>query len=443
MSAGSSPSYVIIGSGVFGASTALHLIRAHPDADVTLVDRDAHDAPTRVAASWDWNKVVRADYADILYTKLALEAQALWRTDPIWKPFYHESGVVWISRTSFAKDVVANHAALGAGAKLGAYPVEEARKMYGGLLDGADYTGVQEVLVNRGSGWAEAKEALQSTIEAAMGLGVRYVTAEVTGVRLEGDGSRRQCRGVVTADGRTLSADRVVVCAGAYTPKLLVDSAPDWPDLHAGERILASGITEATAPLSHEDRPILDTMPVCCNVNPVERGEEVGCLPLPALHAFKCWGQVHFRNTITHPVTGQSLSAPPLKRDYAQWEVSPALRDDVQWALRSVFGDRKSNLAHLKMENHRICWDAWTPTEDFIVSPHSACDGLFIATCGSFHGFKFLPVIGKYVVAMLAGELDPVWREKWAWDRERPPVGRRGEFARHELKDWLSAGQDD
>lgn len=266
------PSYIILGSGVFGASTALHLIRAHPDADITLVDRDPHDAVTRVAASWDWNKVVRADYADILYTKLALEAQDLWRADPIWRPFYHESGVVWVSGTSFAKNVLANHAALGVESKLSAYPVEEARTMYDGLFEGADYTGVEEVLVNRGSGWAEAKEALQSTLEAAIKLGVRYVTAEVTAVQFEQSDSRRRCRGVVTAEGTNISADRVVLCTGAYTPKLLIDSAPEWKDLHVGERILASAVTEATAPLSPEERSMLDTMPVGINENPVERG---------------------------------------------------------------------------------------------------------------------------------------------------------------------------
>jgi glycine/D-amino acid oxidase-like deaminating enzyme len=272
MATNSSPSYLIIGSGAFGASTALHLIRAHPGASVTLLDRDHYSAPTRVAASWDWNKVIRADYDDIVYTKLALEAQGLWRTDPIWEPFYHESGVVWISSTSFAKKVIENHAALGVKADLKTCGVDEARELYGGLFEGADYTGVKEVLVNRGSGWAEAKEALQKTIEAAVELGVRYVTAEVTALRLEDEGGGRRCCGVVTADGTLIDAERVILCTGAYTPKLLIDSAPEWIDLHAGERILACGVTEGTAPLSLEERTLLDTMPVGISENPVERG---------------------------------------------------------------------------------------------------------------------------------------------------------------------------
>jgi glycine/D-amino acid oxidase-like deaminating enzyme len=59
---------------------------------------------------------------------------------------------------------------------------------------------------------------------------------------------------------------------------------------------------------------------------------------------------------------------------------------------------------------------------DFIISPHTASQGLYIATCGNFHGWKFFPVIGKYVVQMLEGKLEQDLKDKWAWDREWPAV---------------------
>ncbi|KAK4221187.1 hypothetical protein QBC38DRAFT_505114 [Podospora fimiseda] len=74
------------------------------------------------------------------------------------------------------------------------------------------------------------------------------------------------------------------------------------------------------------------------------------------------------------------------------------------------------------MQEFRICWDGVTPTRDFIISPHSGVDSLFVATGGSFHGFKFLPIIGKYVVQMLSDELDPALQNKWAWEREVPAI---------------------
>jgi sarcosine oxidase/L-pipecolate oxidase len=47
---------------------------------------------------------------------------------------------------------------------------------------------------------------------------------------------------------------------------------------------------------------------------------------------------------------------------------------------------------------------------------------LFIATAGSLHGFKFLPIIGGYIADMVEGRLDGEYRELWAWRfGENPP----------------------
>ncbi|KAH9225029.1 FAD dependent oxidoreductase [Leptodontidium sp. 2 PMI_412] len=430
-------SYIVVGSGVFGASTALSLIRKHPEASITLIDRDSFDGPKRVAASWDWNKVVRADYSDIVYTKLALEAQHLWRTDPIWKPFYHESGVVWITPTSFAKQVQKNFAELGVEADLQICSVEEARTLYSGLFEEADYTGVKEVLVNKTSGWAEAKEALQNTIKTSVDLGVKYITSEVTAIEFDNNHGQRRCCGIKTANGESLAAERVILCTGAFTPKLLIDSDSGWSDLHAGQRIIAAAVTEAVAPMTAQQSSILDTMPVGINDNPVERGCDVGCLPLPNINAVKYWGQVIFKNTVKHPITNTRLSVPPSQPDYAQWEVPLALKDDVRQGPESMFGKKQ---LHQDLEAFRICWEALTPSSDFIISPHLACEGLFIATCGSFHGYKFLPVLGKYVVEMLCGELDPSLEKRWAWDRHLPSTELNSKWPTKELGDLSSDG---
>ena len=81
--------------------------------------------------------------------------------------------------------------------------------------------------------------------------------------------------------------------------------------------------------------------------------------------------------------------------------------------------------------------DAFTTTSDFIISPHSASKGLYIATCGSFHGYKFFPVLGKYVTQMLEGELEPELAEKWAWDRQRPDSLQNVEYPNSEMKHLL------
>jgi len=79
--------------------------------------------------------------------------------------------------------------------------------------------------------------------------------------------------------------------------------------------------------------------------------------------------------------------------------------------------------------------DAFTTSGDFIISPHAAAKGLYVATCGNFHGWKFFPVLGKYVVKMMEDDLAPELVTKWAWDRERPDASLFADFPRHEMSD--------
>ena len=84
--------YIIVGAGMFGLSTALHLATSEPDATIYLVDRTP--CPNPSAASSDLNKIVRADYDDIFYMRLALEALHEWNTSSLYKPFFHETGML-------------------------------------------------------------------------------------------------------------------------------------------------------------------------------------------------------------------------------------------------------------------------------------------------------------------------------------------------------------
>ncbi|KAE8155172.1 FAD dependent oxidoreductase [Aspergillus avenaceus] len=428
-----SRSYLIIGAGVFGVSTAYHLIQKYPNASVTLVDRDAYDAESRVAASWDWNKVVRADYDDKLYCRLALEAQDIFKSDPLWQPYFHQTGVYWTCRSSYAQTVITNHKELGRNDDIIALPVAEARKRYGGIFDNADYTGVKEVLINRASGWAAAGDALRAVTKKCLDLGVKYVTADVAALTFNGRGS---CNGVKTKSGQTLSASHVIVAAGAFTPTLLEWSAAASGNagLRAEERILAAGITTGMAQLNQEQYKKYKDMPVGFQGYTPDEGKPfIGTLPPTADGELKWWGSKIFTNT-REVVPGRHISSPPPTFDYNQWKVPGPLRQDIVESRNLWYGPES---AEWDMTKHRICWDAFTTTSDFIISPHSASKGLYIASCGSFHGYKFFPVLGKYVVQMLEDELDPELAEKWAWDRERPDSSQNVEYPNAEMKHLL------
>jgi len=223
---------------------------------------------------------VRADYRDIAYARLALEARDLWRDDPLYRPFYHESGVFWISAAGFADQVVANFARLGFDGGLRGHAVGEAAGLYCGIFGGADYDGAESVLVNPTAGWADAKDALRRVIEEAVALGVEYVQAEVAALALEEAGDAA-CRGVVTAAGETLTADRVLLCTGAYTAKLLMDSAPGRTSLHAGGRFVAAAASQAVAPLDEEQLRLFRRMPVAIHALPHAPCRSLAAVPRP------------------------------------------------------------------------------------------------------------------------------------------------------------------
>ena len=255
-------SYLIIGAGVFGVSTAIHLQQAKPHALITLLDRTPFPNPS--AASHDLNKIVRADYADIFYMKLALEALESWRHDPVYSPFYHETGMAFIETIQMGRNAVKNYKLLGAtDVKAKMLPLEDARKMWGGVFEKANWEGAEECFWNPSSGWGEAEGALRKATLKAVESGVKY--HEATVAKLKIDEESGVCSGAVTENGDSLAADYVILCTGALTAKLLADSAPKNEKLQVGGRLVAAGAVSCTARVNPELRGNFENAPVFFN----------------------------------------------------------------------------------------------------------------------------------------------------------------------------------
>jgi len=72
-----------------------------------------------------------------------------------------------------------------------------------------------------------------------------------------------------------------------------------------------------------------------------------------------------------------------------------------------------------------------------VISPHPSAQGLYIASGGSFHAWKFLPIIGKYITQMLDGSLDERKVAQWAWDRSNGGSNMAMFLPSRDLKDIM------
>jgi sarcosine oxidase/L-pipecolate oxidase len=238
-------------------------------------------------------------------------------------------------------------------------------------------------------------------------------------VRAKREGESGKCVGVELEDGSVVEADRVIVCLGAGSIRFLEASGAD---LAVEDRVRSGAVLSACIEGG------LDTSKfpqVGCLFQ--ENYEGGGFLPKGPRSPAKIYYDLPVQRWIKHPVSGNRVAVPPPGPLLDMWTAPQAMRDRLRNVAKLFFGDEVGS--QLVLTDFRCCWDMYTPSEDFIISPlglkDSPVGGLYMATGGSFHGFKFLPVIGKYVIDMLEGRLDQKLASKWNWNRDWDHSKRR------------------
>lgn len=94
---------------------------------------------------------------------------------------------------------------------------------------------------------------------------------------------------------------------------------------------------------------------------------------------------------------------------------------EIEDEMRKFVSEMIPELADRPFVSTRLCWDAIAGDLHFRVCPYPQVNNLYVATIGSNHGFKFLPVIGKYVADMLEGKLGQEWLDMWKWKFGKVP----------------------
>ncbi|CAI7655707.1 unnamed protein product [Penicillium glandicola] len=392
---------LIVGGGVFGLSTALSLSKRHPESKVTVVE-SSPTIPNPHGSSVDTSRIVRADYANAAYSKLAAAAIDRWRsTDWGRDGRYTQNGLLLVypedsaSAKEYARKSYANVRQIE-GDNVVFLPTQadvlSVVPAYGSTLD------VAGGYVNWGSGWSDAAASVRyaKTLLDAEGK-VVFRTGDVERVLYATDGAKPRATGVVLTDGSTLEADLVVLATGAWTSKLV--------DLRG--RAVATGQAIAYMRISDEEQRELENLPTILNF-------ATGIFIIPprdnllkiARHAYG------YRNPVAVPVPGPGASGSMV---VSLPEKGVPVPFEGQDAFRVALRQLLPRFAEREFVDTRVCWYTDTPTGDFIVSYHPDHEGLFLATGGSGHGFKFFPVIGDKIVDALEGTLDSELSKMWTW----------------------------
>lgn len=434
---------MIIGAGVFGASTALELRRAGHRVIVVERSADGYCAPD--AASNDLNKIIRADYSDDHYRDLAKTAISIWRRWDVLSPFYHETGVFFhtgstsdpqTSRSYIAKALQGAaaywqhevpypnqqlkpkaHEVKSLEEIQSCFPSALSTRLGPKMIDDITQSNGSAAYFNPRGGWGEANNATRAVLEEAKRLGVEVMAqAHVQSLLFNKAGGSRVI-GVRCADGREFHISgegKVVMCAGGWAERLLNKTLGEHSIPLTTQPTWSSAQCVLTVQLNEEQRRAFKGAPVILEFASGFYLFEPDCNGLlkMAIHS----------SGYRFPSPSQDTNAPrgfPTFDNVARNDAQPNLHDTHSSAtpahamkklhipkdmkrqmleqLRYVYPE----LADAPVAFDRVCFYSESLDENWIIDHVPNVQGLVLASGDSGHAFKFLPVLGNLVCARM------------------------------------------
>ena len=458
---------IIVGAGVFGLSTALHLLR-RGYTNVHLFDKQPfhqnhYATPEATGASCDENKILRALYGGRkLYQDRAFHAMPAWRE---WNtqlarsspadlpptlspeiPLWNNCGFLRLSsrdghleqseidtQKNFPEDIQhtqyrvsdpkRRHDAVGHGvpeAKLDPFHRRSRNLPFDGILDMT----AGFVLASRACTWALH---LVRQAGAQIHFGTDHALIYVMKIKT-------RFTGIVTASYEKHEADLIVLTCGGWTPALL-------PYVEKLLETTAGTVFSFQLPPCSDRRDLWEkyapeNFPVWSwnmgGYDPEDDhdandgggggggggGKMGGIYGLPrtpegvvkiAFRGAKWTNYAHRSQG-----TGQRISFPD-----TELEMVP---EEAMRVLRAFCEENLPDFAALELQRTRLCWYTDSVDDSFLIARVPEMDGLIVASGGSGHGFKFLPVLGEHVVDVIEGK-DTEYTRLFSW---RPvPEGKR------------------
>jgi sarcosine oxidase len=356
---------IVLGLGGMGSAVAAHAARR----GMRVLGLERFGPAHGRGASHGRTRIIRQAYFESPdYVPLLRRAYELWdaletRTETTLRA---RIGGIFVGRPEAA--VVAGTLASAQRWELAheVYDATELRRRFPALTPRADEIGVYEAVA--GALFPEAGVQAHLDVAAADGAELRF-GVQATGWDAGDHGVR-----VTLADGTQLEAERLALCAGPWF-------APIAPDLAIPLRI-ERNVQFWFAPL---DRAAVSParLPIWC----VERAGA------PLFYGFPDFGD---GAKVAHHGSGVDADPDALER---------AVREDEIAVARAALNSFVPAAAGAFVRADP-CMYALTPDGHFVIGTHPRQARVAVAGGFSGHGYKFAPVVGEIVAALLAGD-DP------------------------------------
>ncbi|KAJ5304327.1 uncharacterized protein N7443_003987 [Penicillium atrosanguineum] len=438
-------SIIIVGSGVFGLSTAYAMARdkTFSQTSITLVDSWEFEPPvvstgTSVsnpgAANHDTSRIVRSEYPHGPYAVLAKEAHTQWRG--VWgaKGRYTERRLLLSAQGSslkgpqragetvnYVKNAYDLSCQLSSRGKDGLRVLDSLREIRSELgLSTTSARAAEKDLrgyISQDAGWADSSASIAWLRQMVLQTGrVNFHTAYVQSLIYADNEQSDVVQGVRFDDERELFADLTIVAAGSHTPRILgMDKLCDvYSELVAYIQLSP----EECIHFKELDFPIIVNADRCVfAIAPTREGFlKLGKFSHSGLVDVRQCAGVTVGPRTTRLTAREQWSESKFGRggdvdiaeDLDQREQQTLadyrafLKELFEPSNDSIGRESQESIARRPFTKLRRCWYTDTPATDFIVDYHPSSQGtLFVASGGSDHAFKFLPVIGDKVAGIV------------------------------------------
>ena len=307
----------------------------------------------------DASRIVRADYANPAYAALAAEAIERWRNTEWGRDGrYTESGLLLVY-----PDGDSNASTYALKSYENVKPIEGDRVVYlptradvhrvAPAYREEDLTNIAGGYVNWGSGWSHAEDTVRYVKRRLDEEGkVTFRTASpVEKVLFNDDASAAAAAtGVLLTDGTRVSADLIILAAGAWSPGLI--------DLR--DRAVSTGQTVAFLPISDEELALLSRMPTILNF-----ANGIFIIPPRGNNRLKIARHAYgYHNPKSIPMPGSS-AAVQVRDVVSLPEPGVPIPLEGELAFRTALKELLPSLAERPFIETRVCWY----TDTYVVIP--------------------------------------------------------------------------